>query len=159
MAVDSRISLNIVRKELEDCQEDVLRNHWEISPIDEQNQLFTVKMKSPIDSQEYIIEVKFDNYKEWPLFIEFINTITGERGTKNAYPSSKGKTGMFFHVFPCICHPCSRKAYSPGMHADWTLTGWQQNTQVGSLTNIKSILSAIYSRISNEEEYNGRMHS
>jgi hypothetical protein len=158
MVVDSRISLNIVRKELEDCQEDAIRNHWEISPIDEPNQLFKVKMISPIDKQEYIIEVKFDNYKEWPLHIEFIDPITGERGTKNAYPSGKGKTGMFFHSFPCICHPCSRKAYTPGPHTNWTLIGWQQNPQVGSLTNIKSILLAIYSRISNEEEYNGRMH-
>jgi len=162
MAVDPRTSVTIVRKELEDCQKDAIRNHWEISPIDEQNQIFTVKMKSPIDNQEYIIEIKFDNYKELPLYIEFIDPTTGEKGTKNAYPSSKGKT-IFFHGLPCICHPCSRKvyreAYTNGPHTDWTLTGWQQNPQVGSLTNIRAILLAIYSRISNEEEYGGRMRA
>jgi hypothetical protein len=159
MAVDPRISVTIVRKELEDCQKDAIRNHWEISSIDEQNQIFVVKMKSPIDSQEYIVAMKFDNYKQWPLFIEFIDPATSERGTKNSYPSSKGKSGGFFHGFPMICHPCSRKAYPPGPHNDWTLTGWQQNPQVGSLTNIRAILLAIYSRISNEDEYGGRMRA
>jgi len=159
MAVDPRTSTAIVRKELEDCQNDALRNHWEISRIDEQNQIFTVKMKSPIDNEDYIIEMKFDNYKQLPLYIEFIDPKTGERGTKNAYPASKGKFGVFFHGFPCICHPCSRKAYTPGPHGDWALTGWQQNPQIGLLTNIRAILLAIYSRISNEEEYGGRMHA
>ena len=157
MAVDPRISLTIVLKELDDCKEDALHNHWEISAIDETNQVFRVKMSSSIDNQDYIIEIKFDNYKEWPLNIEFVEPTTGEKGRKNAYPS--GKSDGFFYGFPCICHPCSRKAYTPGPHSDWALTGWQQNPRVGSLTNIRAILWAIYSRITNEEEYGGRMHA
>lgn len=158
MTVDPKISLAIIRKELEECQEDASRNNWIISPTDESNQLFTVKMKSPIDDQEYIIEIKFDNYKEIPMNIEFIDPTTRTKGTKNAYPSGKGRHGSFFHGLPCICHPCSRKAYAPGPHQDWTLAGWQQNPQAGSLTNIRAILLAIYSRISDEDEYGGRMH-
>jgi hypothetical protein len=159
LAVDPQTSLNIVRKELEDCSKDAVRNRWEISPINEQSQVFTVKMRSPVDSEEYIVEIKFDNYKALPLRIEFIDPHTGEKGTRNAYPSSKGKSGSFFHTLPMICHPCSRKAYAPGPHAEWVLTGWQKNPQVGSLTNIRAILLAIYSRISNVDEYGGRMRA
>jgi hypothetical protein len=117
-------------------------------------------MKSPIDNQEYIIEIRFDSYKEIPLNIEFIEPNNpSARGTKNAYPLGKGKYGSFFHEkLPSICHPCSRKAYSPDLHHEWELAGWQQNPQIGSLTNLRAILSAIYWRISDEDEYGGRMH-
>jgi len=157
MAVDARISLAIVRKELEDCLADASRNKWEISKIDEEQQKFSVTMRSPVDDEVYIVQVKFDNYKQLPLYIEFIDPDTGKAGTKHAYPKSKGHAGGFFHGHPCICHPCSRKAYNPGPHKDWNLTGWQQNSKVGSLTNIRAILLAIYGRISNEEIYGGRM--
>jgi hypothetical protein len=157
MTVDPRISLAIVKKELEDCEKAASLYHWVISPIDEANQLFTVKMRSPSDDQEYVIEIKFDNYNEIPPFIEFIDPTTGQRGTKNAYPRGKGRTGSFFHPNAVICHPCSRKAYG-NLHRDWTLAGWQSNPKTGTLTTMRAILEAIYSRISNDEEYGGRMH-
>lgn len=163
MTVDRRISLATVQQELEACKEDAERNHWEISPIDEEKQLFTVKMKSSIDQEEYIIEMQFDNYNEIPLMIDFIEPATGQKGTLKAYPSYKGDS--FFHATgPCICHPCSRKCYKgyAGLHKDdWgsTLIGWLSNPQVNSLTNIRSILSAIYGRINNQEKYSGRMHA
>ena len=158
MPVDPRISLAIVQQELEACKEDASLYNWEISPIDEPNQFFTVKMTSPIDNQKYLIEIKFDNYKEAPPYIEFIDLSTGQKGTKNAYPSSKGRTGAFFHQNVCICNPCSRKAYGT-LHNDWTLAGWQSNEKTGSLTTLRTILEAIYCRISNEDEYGGRMHA
>ncbi len=157
MPVDPKISSAIVRQELEACKEDIALYGWEISSIDEPNQVFTVKMKSPIDNQVFIVEIKFDNYKEIPPYIEFIDPTTGQRGSKIAYPASKGRTGSFFHTNACICHPCSRKAYG-GLHKDWALSGWQSNEKTGSLKNIRGILEAIYSRISNEDEYGGRMH-
>ena len=112
-------------------------------------------MKSPIDNQEYILEIKFDNYKEWPLHIEFIDPITNERGTKNAYP-----TGAIFHDHPCICNPCSRKAYQgySDIHKEWNIVGWQIEPQVNTLTNIQAILRAISSSIRNQDEYKGRKH-
>jgi hypothetical protein len=167
MTVDRRISLTTVQQELEACKEDAELNHWEISPIDIDNQLFTVKMKSPIDQEEYNIEIQFDNYNEIPLLIEFIEPAIepakGQKGTQKAYPLGKGDS--FFHqTGPCICHPCSRKCYKghAGLHKDdWgsTMTGWMSNPQVNSLTNIRSILSAIYSRVSNRDKYGGRMHA
>jgi len=159
MSVDPRTSLNIVRKEIQDCQDDLKMFRWEFSEINEEPQTFTVKMKSPLDQQEYIIEFKFDNYKEWPLLIEFIEPNTGQRGTKNAYPAPNEKFGGFFHGNLCICHPCSRKAYQgyTNLHRDWKMDGWQQNAQCGNLKNIQSILRAIYFRISNSQAYKGRM--
>lgn len=114
-------------------------------------------MKSRIDDQEYILSVKFDNYKEWPPYLEFIDPITGMEGTKNAYPLGDDS---FFHSHPCICHPYSRKAYSnySNVHKDdWSLIGWQQNPKVTTLTNLESMLKAIYARINNELFYKGRM--
>lgn len=158
MTVEPSISLSIVKKELEECRKDASAYGWEISEPDESNQTFTVKMKSSIDNEEYLIEIKFDNYKEYPLLIEFVNPKTGEKGTRNAYPSN---TDSFFHTFPCICHPCSRKAYQSFVrgapHTDWTLAGWEMNQGTGSLKNIRAILKAISSRIRNPEFYKGRM--
>jgi len=159
MTVDARIALATVQSELQTCEEDCKRYGWEISKIDEEKQTFIVKMKSPIDNEQYIIEIKFDNYNEWPLYIEFINPETDQKGTKNPYPLSIGVHSSFFHTKQCICHPCSRKAYKEyaGVHTDWNIIGWQNNQSVGTLTNIRAILLAIYHRISNPTVYGGRM--
>lgn len=161
MSVDPRISIEIVRKEIQKCQPAINRFNWEVSGVDGENQKFTVKMKSPIDAERYTIDIKFDNYKEWPLLIEFVDPVSGESGNKNAYPVGGGKYGNLFHNHPCICHPCSRKAYKElsGPHGDWSLIGWQRNPKVGTLTNIGAILRTIYSRISNRDIYKGRMHA
>lgn len=160
MTVDSRIALATVQSELQACEEDCKRYGWEISEIDGEAQTFIVKMKSPIDNEQYILEIKFDNYNEWPLYIEFIDPITKQRGTKNSYPLSKGDHSSFFNEGKiCICHPCSRKAYKEytALHTDWNIIGWQNNQSVGALTNIRGILLAIYHRISNTLVYGGRM--
>ncbi len=161
MSVDPRISLNIFQNELRDSQKDAARFKWEISEIDGSNQLVTVRMTSPCDGEQYILEIKFDNYKEWPLLIEFVDPQTNRKGTTRAYPSEKGNYGNLFHGHPCICHPCSRNAYQghSNVHTDWNLTNWQQNPKVGTLKAIPAILRAIYSRISNPDIYNGRRHA
>lgn len=153
MTVDSIISLRIIEDELKDCEKDIKRFGWDISEIDEINHTFKVKMKSPIDDEQYIIEIDFENYKELPLLIEFIDPVTGERGNKNAYP-----TGDLFHDKPCICNPCSRKAYKgyANIHQEWNLMGWQNEKQVGTLINIQAILRAISSSIRDQEKYLGR---
>ncbi|MBI4744221.1 MAG: hypothetical protein HY776_05325 [Actinobacteria bacterium] len=159
MSVDPGISLTIIKSEIKDCEKDCIRYGWTISEIDDENQSFSVRMRSPIDKQEFIIEINFKNYREEPLLIEFIDLVTGERGTKKAYPRENGKLGNFFHNYPCICHPCSRKAYGgfSNVHKDWQLSGWQQNPKIDSLKTLRPILRAIYSRISDPENYQGRM--
>lgn len=161
MAVDPKTSLKIVTSELEECIPFAEMYRWDISEIDEQNQTVTVEMKSPVDQEEYLIELKFNDYKTLPLFIEFIEPDTGKRGTKRAYPKSIGSAGRFFHGKPCICHPCSRKAYKEygGPHDNWKIKSWITYDQWGSLKTICSILLAIWGRISNPDLYGGRMNA
>jgi hypothetical protein len=167
MSVAKSISLARVSRELENCAKYATNCGWLISEIEEPNQLFTVKMSSPINLkalphpavyEEFILEVRFDDYPEIPLLLEFIDRKSGTRGSKSAYP--KGRDS-FFHPMPCICNPCSRKSYKSfntnAPHGDWTLSGWQTNKKVGTLKSVDSILRTIYLRISNPDIYVGRM--
>lgn len=167
MSVAKIISLARVKRELENCSQYAVNCGWLISEIDEPNQLFTVKMTSPIGIEKvqgspinevYLLEVKFDDYPELPLLLEFIDPKTGERGSKSAYPKVNNS---FFHDMPCICNPCSRKSYQSfdpkAPHGDWKFSGWQTNSKVGTLKSVDTILRAIYSRISDPETYVGRM--
>ncbi len=155
MTVAPEISLAIIQREIADCNECVERYEWKFSAIDEDNQKFLVEMISPIDGQRYILDIKFDTYREFPLLIDFVDPATGQVGVKTAYPQSDDG---FFHDHPCICNPCSRKAYGEykGPHGDWEKSGWEKNPKVGTLTNVCSILWAVYNRISRSELYKGR---
>jgi len=160
MSVSSSISLLKVKQEIEEISVFAGKCGWLISDIDEPTLTFRVKMTSPIDQENYIMEIKFDNYPEIPPLIEFIDPISDEKGTKRAYPKSKDS---FFHGAPCICNPFSRKSYKEfdpiGPHQDWKMIGWQNNPKAGSIKNIGSILKTIYVRISTEDFYHGRMAS
>ena len=161
MSVNPDISHMVILHEIDECKEDAIRFGWEFSPIDLKDLSFTVTMTSSIDNERYILYIRFDDYKELPLYLDFIHHHTGEIGIKNAYPApNKGPYEGFFHDKPCICSPCSRKAYSSlgGPHKDWILSGWMENKNVGSLTNLQAILRAICFRINNPELYGGRMN-
>jgi hypothetical protein len=159
LAVDPIISLSIIRREIEECKTEPLLKSVKLSDVNEASQAFTVEMTSPKDNEVYKLVIKFDNYKEQPLYMDFIDPITGKEGTKNAYPSCNGPGGEFFHQYPCICNPCNRKSYLnyAQIHREWDLATWQSNPQVGSLTNLRNILLAINKRIRNPDSYNGRM--
>jgi len=158
MSVDKLISLQRVKKELGPCYIYGANCGWIFSEIDESNQSFGIQMTSPVDGEMYQIDVVFNDYPEIPLLIEFIDMRTGTRGTKYAYPKNKDS---FFHTFPCICNPCSRKSYKSfdngAPHGDWQMIGWQNNPKVSTLTNIESILKTIYLRICKQDIYVGRM--
>ncbi len=162
MSVDKGISLLTIKGEIIACENDAKRYAWVFSEINEDSQSFTVKMQSSktddTHNGQYIVEVTFDNYREIPLFLEFIDSITGAKGVKTAYPKC---TDSFFHDFPCICNPASRKSYksfhNDAPHGDWTYSDWVTNLQTGSLRNLQAILRAIYFRITNPEIYVGRM--
>jgi hypothetical protein len=153
MIVDREVSLAIIRKEIAEC--DTESNGWTFSEIDEANQSFRVHMKAK-DDQLYIIEIKFDDYKHTPLYIEFVDPANGALGVPTAYP--KDKRGFFNQSRTAICHPCNRKAYAgfTGLHSEWNLSGWQTNPGVGSLKSLKYILQAIYAHLTNDD-YAGRM--
>ena len=75
MSVLAVISRQTVAEEIEACQESCKDYGWLISSVDEVNQLFTVTMASPIDQQQYIVEVRFDNYPETPYLLDFIHPV------------------------------------------------------------------------------------
>jgi hypothetical protein len=161
VSVDPKTSLIIVREEIKESQGEAITSGWLFSGIDEPNQIFTVTMVSPLDKETYVLEVKFDNYRLWPLYLEFIDPLTHQRAVKRGYPRNGGMNASFFHDKPCICHPCSRKAYANygGPHGDWgEIAGWLGHPQIGGLTAIPAILRAIYCRISREDIYRGRMN-
>ena len=159
MTVPPSTSFLIAKKELEDARKDPSLQSITISNLDEKTLTFTVQMNSPVDNEQYLMDFLVDNYKEWPPLIEFIEPNTKNRGTKKAYP--KGKGDGFFHNNPCICNPCSRKAFKDygNVHKEWDINKWQQLPEVNSLIDLKSILKAIHGRIINPQFYSGRMET
>ena len=146
---------DIVCEELKECAS-LQSESFCISPYDERSQIFTVHIKSKIDDEEYFLEVKCDNYNELPPYLEFLDPSTGVRGTKNAYPFYRDDS--FFHTVPCICNPCSRKAYEKDMpHSNWNMIGWKEHDKVNSLNALYTILKAISHRVNNSTYYTGRM--
>lgn len=156
MAVEKSISLSIIETELARCRKYSDIFGWEISTLNGETASFSVKMISPIDKEIFIVSIKGDNYREWPLFIDFVDPTSGLEGLKKAYPSS---ADSFFHQHALICHPCSRKAYKDlkGPHGDWKLIDWESNPKIGALKDIPAILQAIYERISQPGVYRGRL--
>ena len=156
MTVPPTTSLLIAQHEINDAKNNPVLKLVTFSEFNKEDLALTVEMQSKIDQERYILKIEFDNYKEWPLLLEFIDPSTGREGTKPAYPKCNDS---FFHSHPCICNPCSRKSYSSysGIHNNWNLVGWKQNPQVSSLTNLQSILQAIYFRINTKGRYKGRM--
>ncbi len=157
MTVDRTVSLSIARKELSDCIPYSYRYNWEISPIDEREMSFNVRMRSPVDNELYIVKIGFDDYRQKPLLIEFIDPDSGSVGSARSYPLSSKDD--FFHTMPCVFHPCSRKAYYTfsGLNRYLTPHDWEKYPEVGPLRTIKGVLMAISSRISDPEHYRGRM--
>ena len=156
MAVDKTVSLSIVKFELIICQKYADKFGWEISALKEDALSFNVKMTSPLDKEIFLISFKCDNYREWPPYVDFIDPNSGEEGLKTSYPLNPNG---FFHQNALICHPFSRKAYRDlqGPHGDWKLTDWERNPKIGALKDIPAMLLAIYQRISQPENYRGRM--
>jgi len=158
MSVDKNIAILIVETELQACIPLAKKYNWLISEIDKENLRFTVSMKA-LDGEQYHLEIIFDNYREIPLWLEFFDPATGEKGIPRVYPKNNGDS--FFHTFPCICNPCSRKSYKQSdpkaPHGDWKWADWQTNSHVSTLLSIDRILLAIYFRLINPDKYVGRM--
>ena len=160
MSVDREITLAVVKKELAIARRLGRHHGWEFSPLNEEKPSFTLLVRSPIDGERYHIDFELDDYKEFPAYIEFIDPSTGERGTRRCYPlDAHPEGGSIFHPMPCICHPCSRKAYGKyqGPHGDWDaqITNWQYLAK--GLTTVPEILLMIQARISDRSSYKGRM--
>jgi len=150
MAVDPEISKQIVAEELAAAESASKIHGWTIKVAPDQF-TFTVAMKSGIDNEVYIMEVRCDNYKELPPFFEFMLP-TGERKVASAYPES---TDSFFHSDLVICFPFNRGAYNNygGPHGDWAITNWQ--SLCPQATRLGDMLVLIQHRI-DSDQYKGR---
>lgn len=160
MTVDHAISLALVRSEYSGVLARAPQFAWKVSDLIESSLVFDVTMNSRIDGGEYKVELRCDDYKEKPPYIEFINPKTGERGVPSAYPKdAAGDAGAIFHGQPCVCHPCSRKAYEAGgPHLnDWGPRMKDWVAMSGGLVTLLDILMMIQARINLPGSYAGRM--
>ena len=155
--MDKEISYRKVCEELEDYRNVFATSMINISEIDKENDSFIATLHSKIDKEKYILKVKFDDYDEIPPLFEFIDPTTMIPGTRNAYPTSM--TDGFFHHYPAICHPCSRKAYAgySGIDSGWICLGWKNHSITTGINNINAMLLAIHVRINDKSKYGGRM--
>lgn len=159
MTLPPLFSTKIVKEELKKCDDLIQENKITITEFDEKLLKFNATMKSEIDNEEYILQFDYENYNEWPFYLDFIDPETCKISVLAAYP--KCNDSFFNPTGPCICNPCNRKAYKDyaGLHEEdsWKLIGWKQNPKISTLTNLRAILLAIYSRINNKQIYEGRM--
>ncbi|HYD55052.1 MAG TPA: hypothetical protein VEA99_20625 [Gemmatimonadaceae bacterium] len=161
MAVDPEITRLHLREELGAVRELAATNRWGIVP--DFGRLVVLATMYAHTGDLFILEIQCDNYREIPPLFEFIDPVTGERGTKNAYP--KAKDSLFHTSGPCICAPFNRKAYKSvvetGPHSDWALGDWQtstaNNVQWANFSKIGDMLGVIYSRLSRPDWFEGRM--
>ena len=116
--------------------------------------ILNVKMKSAVDGEEYLFEFSLRDYRQYPPSITPIHPMSGERGTRRAFPS--GGRG-YFHPNPVICAPWNRLAYQEhgGPHGDWSMAGWASNRPNHS--RLGSILALLQELIDEPVNYQGRM--
>lgn len=161
MGVPVDISREHLREELELAQVLADTFRWEIkADLGQLTMMVTMKAHT---GDIYILSGLFDNYKEKPPLLDFVDPDTGDVGTRHAYP--KCSNDSLFHTFPCICAPFSRKAYqefAPGApHGNWKTTDWmsskESNIDWSNYNTVPAMLGLIQTRLSRPALYEGRM--
>jgi hypothetical protein len=161
VAVPIEISREHLRVEVESAQVLALALGWAIEP-DLEGLAITVGMKA-YNHDRYLLIGKFDDYKEKPPVLDFLDPDTGQVGTRHAYP--KCKDSLFHSNGPCICAPFSRKAYKDyrpeGPHGDWKFDGWMSsrasNIDWINYNTLPAMLGLIQTRLNRPDLYEGRM--
>ena len=105
---------------------------------------------SRVDQEAYVVEMRFDGYREIPPLVEFVHPETGELGVRAAYPSC-------FHDHPCICARYNRKTYRghSNIHSRWQYGDW--SSEPGT-EQIGGMLNHIFASINDHfDSYKGRM--
>lgn len=154
------VTRSLVKRQLEDVQELAPTNGWEVE-ADLDALTVEVRMQSPVDGEEYVVQLDCVGYDEKPPYVEMVHPETGETGHYEAYFNDRGK-GKSLIAFgdgkddPVLCHQFNRRIYEDDAtpHSDWTMGDWQSDA--GNLTTLGDILLDIYHRISDPERYQGR---
>ncbi len=156
MSVDPDISRRVVQEELELMAPLIASYGWEVT-TDLPSLIVSIKMKSSIDTQSYVLEAKCDDYKELPPFFEFVDPVANERGTKQCYPADGGFFWTQPDKPPCICVQWNRKAYSVhgGPHGDWLMSNWMSLRP--GMTMLGDFFHLVQRQINNKQMYKGRM--
>lgn len=149
MSVAPEVTREILREELVTMASLASTYGWEVTP-DLEALTVQVKLKSAVDGEVYLLEAQCNDYKELPPFFEFIHPITGERGSRSAYPNG----GSFFHNHPCICVEWNRKTYVSGPHPKWHLADWQRKRP--TMTTLGDMFSLVQYEINKQGRYKGR---
>lgn len=159
MTVAKEVSVLILEAELQTAKRMGAGYGWEFTDLDPNGPSFSVKIQSVVDNEQYIMEFQCDDYKEKPPYIEFKHPSTGEKGTRVCYPSDSQPDGSIFHDLPCICNPCSRKAYGHrgGPHPEWDPNIGNWINMMGP-TTIGEITLMVQARINSKDKYRGRKH-
>jgi hypothetical protein len=152
VSIDPDISRRILEEELAAMVPLAETYCWMVCP-DLANLKVTVRMRSAIDGEVYLLEASCEDYKAMPPVFEFIHPVTGERGSQRCYP----KDGSFFHTNPCICVQWNRKAYQTlgGPHGDWSLVDWM--TARPTMQELGGMFVLVQRQINNSGQYQGRM--
>jgi hypothetical protein len=152
VSVDPDISRQIMEEELAAMEPLAATYGWVVCP-DLPNLTVTVRMRSAIDGEVYLLEARCDGYKAQPPVFEFVHPESGERGTSRCYP----KDGNFFHAMPCICIQWNRKAYQPGggPHPDWPLADWMSTRP--TMQEFGGMFNLVQRQINHPTQYQGRM--
>ncbi len=161
MAVPIAISREHVRQELNLAQDLASTLGWKIES-DLEKLTIKVTMRAHNDDK-YILIGQFDDYKEKPPLLEFVDPDTGQTSTPHAYP--KCRDSLFHGNGPCICAPFSRKAYKDyrdgAPHGDWKFVDWMSakasNVDWSNYNTLPAMLGLIQTRLSRPDLYEGRM--
>jgi hypothetical protein len=161
MAVDPDISGARMREELSAARSLARSFRWGLIP--NFAELTLLAAMYAYNDDLYIVTMRFDNYREIPPWIDFIDPETGIVGSVHAYPRTHDS---FSHDGgPCLCAPVNRKAYqSPttpnAPHGDWAMANWATSTANGvnwaNYSTIGDILNLIQRRLLTPETYLGR---
>jgi hypothetical protein len=148
-------SIAFLEKELADSMEMVKERHIGIVPLLNELTIYTSLYAS--DGELFIAKFTFENYREWPPLIQFIDPWSGALDTRRAYPKSGDS---FFHDDgPAICAPFNRGAYNK-IHKDWNLGDWTTSRVSESnwslCATFGGILDTLWLRLHDPSTYKGR---
>ena len=161
MAVPTDVVREVLKAELEAARPIARELGWGIIPRLDDLVVYVTMFAHNKDP--YILLVLFDDYKALPALFDFVDPVTGEVGTRHAYP--KASDSFFHESGPCICARFNRKAYKAyaqtGPHGDWVYEGWMNSKSDGvdwaNFSMFGDMLGAIYSRLIQPGRYAGRM--
>lgn len=154
MAVSAEVSVDTLNTEFADALQIATELGWRLERVD------GLKVKASIEGPEieghesevFIFEFSFADYKEKPPYIEGVHPVTGARNQPGCFPAN---TNGYFHQDRRICIEWNRGAYGElgGPHKDWQYANWMNNNE--KCKTLSDMLFRLYTAIYHQK-YRGR---